>query len=169
MASAMSRTENSSKHSSAASAASAAATGRNRLVAQNFAALLELPPFVYARVHIGHESVEMGAAFRRNLGRVEEQVHQKGFSPPDFAVDIEAARRLRRFSAQPSAEQAHSGREPVAVEPIGELIELFCQCELRGVGFDLSRFDQRAIARDDAVHQRRLRGQKTGAMFLLPN
>ena len=61
IASAMSRTANSSKQRREASRASSAATGADRVFADDFAPLARLTPSMQAGVHIGHEAMEMRA------------------------------------------------------------------------------------------------------------
>ena len=106
IASAMSRTANSSKQSSQASAASAAASGAIGSSPDDLAALALLPPAVDARVNVGHEGVKMHATFLRDRRGVEEQVHQQRLAAPDLAVDVEAARRLGRLGADQPTKRA---------------------------------------------------------------
>ena len=92
MASAMSVTWNSSKHSSQVSSAIAAAA---RWIGSCSArAVLDvLPVDVHALMHVGHEFVEMHAALALHRAGREEQVHQHGLAAADLAVDVKPFQR----------------------------------------------------------------------------
>ena len=147
----MSRTLNSSKHSSAASLASAAATGAIGSSPRNLAALAHLPPAVNARVNVGHEGVKMDPSLRGHGRRLEEQVHQEGLAAADRAVHVEPARRLARPGADQPAEGARPARRPIARELRRERVEALGEFRLRGVRLDPPASDQHAISRGDGA------------------
>ena len=61
----------------------------DRIDLTDFAALDLVAKNAHARMHIGHELMEMGAALALRRTGGEEQVHQHGLAATDFAVDVE--------------------------------------------------------------------------------
>ena len=89
IASAMSFTWNSSKHSSAASAAIESASGGIGSSISGLAPLERVEP----RVDVLHEAMEVDALLAAHVGGGEEQVHQHGLPAAHLAHDVQAVRR----------------------------------------------------------------------------
>ena len=87
-------------------------------------------------MHLGHEFVEMGAALVRDRALLKEQIHQHGLAAPDFAVDVEAARRRLVLVGEQPAQQALLAQRLVAGEPRLEVGEGLGGRRLRGIGLD---------------------------------
>ena len=101
---------------------------------------------MHARVDVGHEGVEMDAAFERQRRDLEEDVHQQGFAAPHRAVNIEAARRAVRLGADQAAEGAGAPARPIADEPRSEAVQARRQFGLRRIGLQAAVGDERPVA-----------------------
>ena len=126
---------------------------RDRVVARHFAPLVRLTPAVQAGVHVGHEAVEVRAAFARHVGGVEEEIHQHRLAPPDRAVDIEAARRLRRLDPHEARKSAWPRLGPVAAKLRGQRVQPVGDGRLRRVEFEAMVEDERAVLLGDGGHR----------------
>ncbi len=137
MASAMSVTCISSKHSSAVLAAMAAATCG-----------IGSPGMCLARggdavVHLGHELVEVSAPLVAEGGGLEEQVHQHGLAAADGTKNVEAlGGRLRRARAWQLCRCALR-RQCRRLRASSSSLAATAACA--GIGLDRARSDQRAI------------------------
>ena len=89
-----------------------------------------------ALMHVGHELVEMRAALVFDRACLEEQVHQHGLATPDFAMDIEAARRPTVLVREQPAEQPLLAGRLVADKPLLEICKGFRDLGLGGIGLD---------------------------------
>ena len=148
----MSRTENSSKHSSDASRASfvaIGAIGSSPLVSPRLRAWRHS---MQARVHVGHEGVEMGATLAMHEGGVEEHVHQHRLAAPDRAVEIEAARRFGGFEADEARERAWLPLGAVIHEAGAQRVQPVGELGLRRVVDETAIENERPIAPGDGGH-----------------
>jgi hypothetical protein len=109
MASAMSVTCSSSKHSRRALGGDQVGGRDDRVVALVLAEArlalgrVALAPGVDVGVDLGHEGVEVDAALLGDRGAVEEQVHQHGLAAPDRSPQIDAALALGLAAEQREA------------------------------------------------------------------
>ena len=87
-----------------------------------------------ARVDIGHEGVEVDAAFGAHRRRVEKQIHQQRLAAPDRAENVEAARRLDLPNADQPLERVGRPHQAIAVETRRQRVEPADQGDLRGSG-----------------------------------
>ena len=149
MASAMSVTWNSSKHSSQASSANCAAASRigsSPACSPSFHLLAEA---VDALVHVEHEFVEMRAPLARHRARLEEQVHQHGLAAADVAVDVEPLDRRQRafaFGEQPAERRRFAG-ETVLRDSSFEPHQHIDHRHLCGIGLELARSNAGGVSR----------------------
>ncbi len=148
MASAMSVTANSSKHSSLRFTRRVprrpGAIGSSPLTLSD---LSFLPPGENAPVNLGHEGVEMDPVLLLDLDELEEQVHQHGLAAPDRPPDIEAPRRRLAgvARAEQPAERAGFFRQPALVQAKAQGVEFPDHRRLRAVAFDPSLRDKLTI------------------------
>ena len=85
-----------------------------------------LPIDVDPLMDVGHELVEMNAAFAHDRAGLEEEVHEHGLATADLAIDVEAFERLTSLfalSEQP-AERRRLARQPVLIDPSFKRSEL---------------------------------------------
>ena len=99
-----------------------------------------------ARVNVGHEGVEVGAALGSHRRGVEKQVHQQRLAAPDRAENIQPARRLGLPNADQPLERARRPPRAVTVKPRRQRVEATDQSDLRGVRLKPARGDEFAIA-----------------------
>ncbi len=118
----------------------------DRVLARHRADLARLPPFVQPGVDVGHEGVEMRAAFLLNLDRAEEQVHQHRLAATDRAVNVETARRLGWLRAEQPREGARLRLGPVVLEPVAKRVEFCDQRGLSGVVGEVMFVEEGAVA-----------------------
>src|SRR5258705_5746228 len=98
-------------------------------------------------MHLGHEFMEVRAALVLDRTVLEKQVHQHGLAAPDFAVNVEAARRRLVLVGKQPAKQALLAQWRVAREPLLEVRERPGGLRLRGVGLDRAGGDEALIMR----------------------
>ena len=109
------------------------------------------PQIVQAPLHLEHEFVEVDAPMRHARQGLGEQVHQHGLAAADAAMEVDAARRLRRLGLAPEAEAgeeaaAVGGRRRCRLQLAGEPVEACGRRLLQRVVADLACADQGAVA-----------------------
>ena len=108
-------------------------------------------------MHVGHELVEVRAAFAPYRARREEQIHQHGLAAADVAVNVEAADRpcLRSLlpNSQPSAEDLRDSR--CCASALSSRVELRGDRLLRGIALDLAFGDEGRVTLGDGRWHRR--------------
>ena len=103
-----------------------------------------------------HETMEMDALLARDLGGVEEQVHQHGLAAPDLAHQIQPGRHifLGMAPAQQPGQQAPAGRRNrlgiVTTQPLPQILQALDRCRLRRVGRQRAVGDQVLVDRQRA-------------------
>ena len=108
-------------------------------------------------VHVGHELVEMRAAFASYRARREEQIHQHGLAAADVAMNVETAdrTRLRRALGEQPAERRGLARQAMLREPLLEPGELRGDQLLRAIALDLAFGDEGRVTLGDGRWHRR--------------
>jgi hypothetical protein len=98
-----------------------------------------------AFVHIGHEFVEMRAAFVLDRALLEKHVHQHGLAAADLTMNIETARRRLVLVRKQPAEQALLADRLVARKPLLQGGEGLRGMRLRGIGLNRAGRDEGLI------------------------
>src|SRR5450631_1383652 len=135
---------------------------RDNIAISDFAARDILTIAIDPLVHFGHEFVKMRAALVHHLAVLEKQIHQHGLAAPDFAMNIEAARRRAVLVGKQPAQQALLAQGLVAREPPLEAREGIGGLRLRGVGLDRAGGDERLIM---GAERRGWSGQQHGPFY----
>lgn len=125
--------------------------GRNRVVLLRGAGLQRLPVGVDAVVHIGHEGVEVRAAFAFDGGDIEKEIHQHGLATPDAAPKIKAfdGRGGRLALGKQPAQRAGFARQAQLGQFGIELIKRGGGAPLNRIVAEFLGLDQRLVTLDD--------------------
>ena len=148
----MSVTWNSSKQRSQASCAIADAGEQHRVLAVALAAFHPRAEKMHALMHLGHEFVEMHAAFARHHARFKKQIHQHGLAATDTAVKIKSLhRRLRLAARKHPAERRRLAREMVRRKLVLDVGEFCDRGFLRRIAFDPAGGGEGGVMRADGA------------------
>ncbi len=76
-------------------------------------------------MHVGHELMEMRAAFALDAAGLEKQVHQQRLAAADVAVDVKTAHQARFVAlAEKPSERGGFARQPVLGQRIFQPLEM---------------------------------------------
>ena len=124
----------------------------DRILTLDFAALPQLSPLIEPGMDVGHEGVKMRAPFARRRGGVEKHVHEHRLAATHGTMDVKAARRLGGLRAKQPRKTARLSLGLVALQFVGERVELADKVRLRRVRLEPALGDERAIAVGDRSH-----------------
>src|ERR1700716_4461554 len=109
---------------------------RDHIAIGYFAARDILTKAINPLVYLGHEFVGVRAAFVHHRTLLKKQIHQHGLAAPDFAVNVEAARRRPILVGKQPAQQALLAPGLVARKLLLKYRERLGGLSLCGVRFD---------------------------------
>src|ERR1700730_14363710 len=135
---------------------------RDHVAVGDLAARDILAKAVNPLMHLGHEFVEVRAALVHDRTLLKKQIHQHGLAAPDFAVNVEAARRPAILVGEQPAQQTVLAQWLILRKPLFKSGKRLDNLGLRGIGLDRAGGDEGLVMGAERGGWRRQHGPPYG-------